>query len=171
MQTNYDSERLFDIARNLTKNQAMNICILYTNKMRRMKNPELELKIQSKTKMVNDMLRNYRIEGKITDQEFIPFVENIVSKVLEWRISEQRSKAIAEGRSHLSRADNPNIKNPYEKLTSPPIVGRSYHLSWAYKGAKFILKEIVNESECMVWTGKTNNKLLKVKTKDLLHLR
>ncbi len=171
MQTSQENQRLFDIARNLTKNQAMNIRILYTDKMQRMKNPQLQEKIKSKTKMVNDMLKNYRIEGKITEQEFVPFVENVVNKVLEWRISEQRSKAIAEGRSHLSRADNPNIKFPYEKLTSPPIIGRSYHLSWAYKGARFILKEIVNESECMVWTGKTNNKLLKVNIADLLHLR
>lgn len=51
-----------------------------------------------------------------------------------------------------------------------PDIGKKYHLSWAYRGAKFKLVEILNEKQCKVHTGQSN-KILTVNIADLRHLR
>jgi hypothetical protein len=58
----------------------------------------------------------------------------------------------------------------FEKVLFPEV-GFSYHLSWAYKGAKFQITKIIDDVYCEVWTGNTKNKYLKVKIDDLRHLK
>lgn len=62
------------------------------------------------------------------------------------------------------------IEEPYDKV-QVPVIGKSYHLSWARKGARFILEDIIDTTYCNVYTGHTNNKTLKVKISDLRHCR
>ena len=63
-----------------------------------------------------------------------------------------------------------DIEEPYEEVKEPRI-GKSYHLIWAYRGARFILKRIIDSTYCEVYTGKTNKKLIKAKISDLRHCR
>jgi hypothetical protein len=62
------------------------------------------------------------------------------------------------------------IQYKYNTVQSP-TVGMYYHLSWAYKGARFCLTKIIDDTYGEVYTGKTKNKTLKIKLSDLRELR
>jgi len=63
-----------------------------------------------------------------------------------------------------------DMKEPYDKV-EVPLIGKSYHIIWAYRGARFILEKIIDDTYCEVYTGHTTNKRLKVKISDLRHCR
>jgi hypothetical protein len=58
----------------------------------------------------------------------------------------------------------------FEPVKNPEL-NFYYHLSWAYKGAKFCLTKINDDGTGEVYTGKTNNKTIKIKLADLRHIR
>lgn len=50
--------------------------------------------------------------------------------------------------------------------------GQAYHLKWARRGARFLLRRYdLKAGTAVVWTGKTNNRELEVKITDMLHNR
>jgi len=59
---------------------------------------------------------------------------------------------------------------PFTPVKEPKL-NFYYHLSWSYKGAKFCLTKINEDGTGEVWTGKTNNKTIKIKLADLRHMR
>jgi hypothetical protein len=59
---------------------------------------------------------------------------------------------------------------PFDKVDEP-MINSYYHLSWAYKGARFCLTKINNDGTGEVWTGKTKNKYFPIKLDDLRKCR
>ena len=62
------------------------------------------------------------------------------------------------------------IDDSFEMVTKPEV-NYYYHLSWAYRGAKFCLTAILDDKEGIVWTGRKKNKYLKINLSDLRHLK
>jgi hypothetical protein len=70
--------------------------------------------------------------------------------------------------SNYTRTDKDEME--FTKVTEPQL-NFYYHLTWAYKGAKFCLTKINTDGTGEVWTGKTKDKTLKIKLADLRHIR
>lgn len=104
-------------------------------------------------------------------KEFKGLEETILeaTQLLTKREKEIKAKKIVEGKSEYSPCYL--IENKYQEPTEL-VINKNYHLKWAYRAARFKLKSFNLETgEGVVYTGKTNKKLLKIKLSDLLLTR
>lgn len=113
-------------------------------------------------------LKNYTgIELNITPHQWMEVYIWLKDEELLW-VKRQISREMVKNKQGSYTPTDKDII-PFDPVLEP-VIGRKYHLAWAYKGAKFILRSIEGERGT-VWSGITNRKLLNIKLKDLRHLR
>ena len=128
---------------------------------------KLHINSENKAKRINQKLQNYGLEIRVTPETLIDFYENVIPSF--WK-KLKRERFLKSQSGELDTALTPLrlSKTEFEEVIFPEI-GKWYHLTWAFKGAKFKLLRIDGENG-IVWTGETKNKELSIKLSELRHL-
>ena len=120
-------------------------------------------------KVINNMLKSYNISYQVTHDTLEHFI-NVIER--ERTLSDQeRYKKLRSG-EYQSPQVTPTENATYAFATvSEPVIGQKYHLSWAYKGAIFVLVEIDGSTIYLDNPKYRRKKLLRAKLSDLRHTR
>ena len=120
-------------------------------------------------KVINNMLKSYNIDHQVTHDTLENFI-TIIEK--ERALSDQERYEKFRSGEYQSPQVTPTKNATYAFSTvSEPVIGQKYHLSWAYKGAIFVLVEIDGNTIYLDNPKYRRKKLLKAKLSDLRHTR
>jgi len=129
---------------------------------------KLNINTEAKTKVVNNKLKQFNQPLVILPEQLEWFYNEWLNN--QWkRMKRERFLKAQSGELDIAHTPLHLSKTKFDEVLIPEI-GNWYHLTWAFKGAKFQLKSI-EKDKGVVWTGKTKNKLMQINLKDLRHLK
>lgn len=85
-------------------------------------------------------------------------------------LTQNQIYVLTSGKKHWSKKTQSDVDGSFN-VPDKPIIGKRYHISWAFKGAQFVLKKIEGEYAYLDNPRNKRTTLFKCKVSELRNLR